>query len=1014
MARILVNDNSRAALKLKNHLQALGHQIIYTDFHGEEAVKKAEELDADLFLMTIKPENLITFEIENKSIIDLNETISNSDIAIVPVIDLNEITQSDYYLLKQVLASAPHGYLLKNNAEDYDINQLKFTIDIVLYKQTMAKNSTAENINLKKDNNQLNEELFKNICNEIPLPYQSLNEEGHFIEVNQVWLDTMGYSREEVIGKWFGEFLAPDYVENFKKNFPNFLSAGEINGLELEMVRKDSSTINVYYGGKVRYDENGKFKKTQCIFKDITLSKKTKEALKESEEKFRTFIQQSLDGIVLVDEKGLVIEWNKGYEKITGIKKDDAIGKLFWEIKYQLTPPERRTLKRLKHIMKLQLEALKTGKAPFLSQIHETDMIRPDGEIRYVEQVAFPIKTSTGYRIGYVTRDVTHRKQMEEALEKRIVALSRPLNNTQEIKFQDLFNLKDIQEIQDLFAEATGVASIITHPNGTPITQPSNFCRLCDIIRSVDEGKKNCYKSDSIMGHTNFDDPLIGKCISGGLWEAGSSINIGGKHIANWLIGQVRSDAQQEDQMRVYAQKLGLDEEEFIKAFLDVPVMSEDQFRKITRVLFSFANQLSSLAYQNVQQTRFITERQKAEGALQKSLQEKETMNKVIMQIVGATKTSEIYHIIGETIKELLPSSYVIITGTTPDKKNFRIMESFGFEKYLNELENILEIDPFKIKFPVNKISQKDMDNYLSDHLKESTDGVYNLAFRKISPNIFRMIERVLDVGKVYNMGFCSNGQHYGGLSIALPPDQTMEHKRTIETIVTQASMALQRSFAEKAIKESLEEKKILLREIHHRVKNNMQIINSLLNLQSQHVDEAKTRDALKESQGRVRSMAMIHEKLYQSPNLTKIDFKDYIEKLASNLIYTYEVQTRNIEQVFDAKDVEMNIDTAIPCGLIINELVTNSLKYAFPQSESNTNGIIKIELDQIGDHFKLVVSDNGVGLPSHIQPENTETLGLQLVNNLVTQLEGTIEIDRTNGTKFIIIFTELNYKERI
>ncbi|MBI4813002.1 MAG: PocR ligand-binding domain-containing protein, partial [Methanobacterium sp.] len=526
-------------------------------------------------------------------------------------------------------------------------------------------------------------------------------------------------------------------------------------------------------------------------------------------------------------------------------------------------------------------------------------------------------------------------------------------------------------------------------------------------------GKKNCHISDSMMGQNNFDGPVIRKCISGGLWEAGASINIGGKHIANWLIGQVRSEAQKEDQMRVYAQKLDLDMEEFIEAFREVPVMSEDQFRKITRVLFAFANQLSSLAYQNVQQTRFITERQKAERDLQQSLHEKETMNRVITQLVGTSKTSEIYHIVGETIKELLPSSYVIISGITPDKKNIRIVECFGFEKYLSELENILEIDPYKINIPVNNISQKEMDYYLSDHLKESTKGMYNLAFRKISLKVFRMIERVLDIRKVYNMGFRCNGQHYGGLSIALPQEQLMKHERTIETIVSQASMALQRSFAEKAIKESLDEKEVLLREIHHRVKNNMQIINSLLSLQSQHVEGEETLDVLKESQGRVRSMAMIHEKLYQSPNFTKIDFKDYIEKLASNLIYTYQVQARDIKQVFDVKDVEMNIDTAIPCGLIINELVTNSLKYAFPQS-SDTNGIIKIELNQEEDHFKLVISDNGVGLPSHIQPENTETLGLQLVNNLVNQLEGTIKIDRTHGTKFTIIFTELNYKERI
>ncbi|MBI5458813.1 PocR ligand-binding domain-containing protein [Methanobacterium sp.] len=1027
MARILVNDNSSAALDLKDNLQTMGHQIVYTDFHGAEAVRKAEELDADLFLMNIKPENLINFQMGNKRRIEGNKTIFNSNVPIVPIINLNEIIQSDCSPLKHLLANAPHGYLLK--AEEYDLDQLKFTIDLAIYKQTIAhtnnkdntgNNTTSidlkENIDLKRCNppNSLNDELFKSFYDEIPLPYQSLNEEGHFIEVNQVWLDTLGYSREEVIGKWFGEFLAPDYVEQFKICFPIFLSSGEFQGVELEMVRKDGSTINVSYEGKVGYDADGEFKKTQCIFKDITLSKRTEEALKESEEKFRTFIQQSLDGIVLLDEEGHVIEWNKGHEKITGIKKDEAIGKLFWEIKYQLTPPERQTLNRLQHIMKLQLEALKTGEAPFLSKIHETDMIRPDGEIRYVEQLAFPIKTSTGYRIGYVTRDITHRKQMEEALDKRIVALSRPLDNTKEIKFQDLFNLKDIQETQDLFSEATGVSSIIIKPDGTPITRPSKFCRLFDIVGKLEENTENPFKFDSLMSQNQFEGPIIKKCLNGSLWEAGANINVGGKHIANWLIGHVRDEsASDEDQMRIYAQKIGVNPEEYIKAFLEIPEMSKNQFRKIAQVLFAFANQLSSLAYQNVQQTRFISERQQAEENLQKSLHEKETLNRVITQLVGTSKTSEIYHIIGETIKELLPSSYVIISEITPDEKNIHVAECFGFEKYLNELENILEIDLFKIKFPVDNLSQNRMGDYFSDHLTESTEEVYNLAFRKISPKVFRMIERVLDIGKVYNMGFYCNNHHYGGLSIFLPQEQLMKHERTIETIVNQASMALQRSFAEKAIKESLDEKEVLLREIHHRVKNNMQIISSLLSLQSQHVEGEETLDVLKESQGRVRSMAMIHEKLYQSPNFTKIDFKDYIEKLASNLIYTYKVQARDIRQVFDVKDVEMNIDTAIPCGLIINELITNSLKYAFPQS-SNTNGFIKIELNQIEDRFKLVISDNGVGLPSHIQPENTETLGLQLVNNLVNQLEGTIKIDRTHGTKFTIIFTELNYKERI
>jgi ligand-binding sensor protein len=141
--------------------------------------------------------------------------------------------------------------------------------------------------------------------------------------------------------------------------------------------------------------------------------------------------------------------------------------------------------------------------------------------------------------------DITDRKRAEEALEKRIVALTRPLEETEGIAFEDLFNLEEIQRLHDQFAHACGVASIITHPDGTPITKPSNFCRLCeDIIRRTDKGIKNCYYSDSVIGRYNSDGPTVQPCLSGGLWDAGTSIGVGGRHIANWLIGQVRNETQ--------------------------------------------------------------------------------------------------------------------------------------------------------------------------------------------------------------------------------------------------------------------------------------------------------------------------------------------------------------------------------------------------------------------------------------------------------------------------------------
>jgi len=589
------------------------------------------------------------------------------------------------------------------------------------------------------------------------------------------------------------------------------------------------------------------------------------------------------------------------------------------------------------------------------------------------------------------------------------------LDSSEELFFHDLFNLKDIQEIQDLFAEATGVASLITQPDGTPITRPSKFRRLCsDIIRKTETGCANCFKSDALIGRYHPEGPIIQTCLSGGLWDAGASITVGGKHIANWLIGQVRNESQDKDQMRAYARKIGVNEEKYIKAFLEVPIMSESHLKRIAWVLFAFANQLSAMAYQNIQQARFITDRENAEKNLEKSLYEEEIINQVVIQLVKGTNTKEIYSIIGRSVKELLPYSYVIISAVDPDERNIHIIECFGLEKYLEKLERILKMDLYKMKFPLAEMNEKDLQINRTGTLTEAKNGIYNLAGRKIPLHLCKAMEKLLRIGKVYTVGFSGDGENFGALTIILNKGKPLEHKKTIETIAYQASIALQRSIVEETIKESLEEKKVLLREIHHRVKNNMQIISSLLNLQSQHVDELETQDVLQESQGRVRSMAMIHETLYQSPSLTRIDFKDYIDKLTSHLFYTYGVRNNDIEQVLEVKDVKMNIDTAIPCGLIINELVTNSLKYAFPESEGNSKGMIKIELNQIKDQFKLVVLDNGVGLPSHIQPETTETLGLQLVNNLVKQIEGSLKIDRTLGTSFTIIFKELTYKERI
>ncbi len=202
----------------------------------------------------------------------------------------------------------------------------------------------------------------------------------------------------------------------------------------------------------------------------------------------------------------------------------------------------------------------------------------------------------------------TLRKE-KEILEQQLNSLTRRIDTENTPAFENLFDIDLIQRLQDQFAAATGVASIITKPDGTPITRPSNFRRLCkDIIRKTEKGCLNCYRSDAEIGKLNLDGPTIQPCLSGGLWDSGAGIAVGGKHLANWLMGQVRDETQSEERIRRYAKEIGADEEDTVQAFYEVPSMSREQYVKISEFLFSLANQLSQLAVQNMQQAKIIHE----------------------------------------------------------------------------------------------------------------------------------------------------------------------------------------------------------------------------------------------------------------------------------------------------------------------------------------------------------------------------------------------------------------------
>ncbi len=211
------------------------------------------------------------------------------------------------------------------------------------------------------------------------------------------------------------------------------------------------------------------------------------------------------------------------------------------------------------------------------------------------------------------------------------------------------------------------------------------------------------------------------------------------------------------------------------------------------------------------------------------------------------------------------------------------------------------------------------------------------------------------------------------------------------------------RKRAEEQIVKSLREKDVMLKEIHHRVKNNMQVIYSLLSLQAKSIDDPSVRTLFVESQNRVHTMALIHERLYRSEDLAHIDFKEYLQSLVVDIADTY--KRHDVVLSVDMEPMALDVNAGIPCGLIVNELVSNSLKHAFPEGRS---GMVRLGIRKDNDgNNVLFVADNGIGFPETVDFRGTSTLGLQLVNVLAGQLRGTIELSHAEGTAFSITFPE-------
>jgi two-component sensor histidine kinase len=229
------------------------------------------------------------------------------------------------------------------------------------------------------------------------------------------------------------------------------------------------------------------------------------------------------------------------------------------------------------------------------------------------------------------------------------------------------------------------------------------------------------------------------------------------------------------------------------------------------------------------------------------------------------------------------------------------------------------------------------------------------------------------------------------------------EERDLINSIASRLGLIFKNKKIDEQIKKDLKEKNVMLQEIHHRVKNNMQIISSILHLQSQRITDKKSMMSLQVCRDRIKTMALIHENLYESQNLAEVDMASYTKKMTTHLFSVNSTLSNRINLKVDIENIFLDINRAIPVGLIINELVTNAFTHGFPE---NKKGSVFVQIKLLGkDTYNLIVFDNGVGLPERYEWTNPKTLGLQLVSSLVNQINGTLNINRLKGTRVQIKF---------
>lgn len=796
----------------------------------------------------------------------------------------------------------------------------------------------------------------------------AIDLEGNIIYWNHYAEVLYGWCAADVLGRPAADVLLDETTKEQAAEILSCLQQGESWSGEFLVQRRNGTNFPVMVIDSPIHDEQGRLIGIIGVSVDITERKRTEEALRESEERFRLLSTCSPVGIYMATPEGDWTWTNPRLQAIAGFTFEEAL-QAGWQ---QFVHPDDR-------------ERLLSEWQNYLSDNHsclrEYRFQHKDGNIRWVRVTSASMFADTGERIGLMgaIEDITERKQAELERQRATDALER-LN-------------------QELEARVERRTAQLQQTNEQLQAEIAERQRMEAALRESEERFRRI-----------FDDAPIGISLANSLDYRFIMVNPAFCQLLGYTELELTahscpaiSDLDDLAQEQLYA-------EQMLRGEISSYQMEKRYIRKNRQIVWgslrttAIRNQAGEIVYA-LGMVEDITKRKQSEQALQQQVERERLMGATLGRIRQSLNLDQILNTTVAEVRQFLQTDRVIIYRFEPDWSGIVIVESVSPEwtPMLGRklLDACLAVETCIEPYTKGRIQAVE-DIYTSGLVDCYIDLLASFQVRA------NLVVPILQGEQLWGMliaQHCAAPRQWLPWEIELLTSLATQLAIAIQQseLYGQLQIELQRSQnAEETIKASLNEKELLLKEVHHRVKNNLQVISSIFSLQSQYIEDPQILSILADSQNRVSSMALIHEKLYQSHSLAKIDFAEYVQSLICNLFSSYNINSHLIHLKLQVSDVSLNLDTAIPCGLLINELVSNSLKHAFPEQQP---GEIGINLSVSQGQVCLTVQDSGIGLPKGLDLQHTNSLGLRLVRALTRQLKGKLEMYNHNGAVFEIAF---------